>query len=184
MRIQTSLALILASAVLGGCSGINTYRDNGNPGNTATLKVSVETDTIFDREIYVHLYDFEMIQSGEACGQEGLIFKEPIIKDNAYLGTIEADSDDPSATLSIPTKPLRAYVEFDDSVGNSTIINFIDVVFLAEADTDYSISYKRLKTSSGMVVGDFYFKMQTPEGMADIEKIADFDVSICDKYFD
>lgn len=184
MRIKTSLTLVLASTFLIGCSGIKTYRDNGMTGNTANIKVSVETDTIFDREIYVHLYDFEMIQSGEACGQEGLIFKEPIIKDNAYLGTIEADSDDPSETLSIPAKPLRAYIEFDDSVGNATIINFIDVVFLAEADIDYSISYKRLETSSGMVVGDFYFKMQTPEGEKDIEKIAEFNLAICDQYLD
>lgn len=182
MRIQTSLALILASTFLAGCSGIKTYRDNTIDGDSATLKISAEADTFFDREIYVHLYDFTMIQNGEACGQEGLIAKETIIKDNAYLGTIEADSDDPSPAMRIPAKPLRAVAEFHDGGGNYTVINYIDVVFLAEADTDYSISYKRLETSSGRVVGDFFFKKKTPDGEKDIEKIAEFDPTICDQY--
>lgn len=176
------MAVTLVAFILSGCSSTRSYRDAKVVAPHATLILEAEAKTFFSRPIYASLYDFNQIKSGEACGQKGLIFKETIIKKSAYLGTISADSKHPSRAFKIPAGPLRVYLDFIDKRGNVTVINYADIIFLAEKNQDYKFSFKRIKTSSGNIVGDYSFQQKTKKGYIDIEKIGKFDMEICENH--
>lgn len=177
-----SLFLLVALFSLSACGSYKLYKEDFITGPSANLTLETEAKTIFPRYLTTKLYDYKKIENGLACAQKGIIDKNTIITNDALYGYFYASSKkDNGVTKRIPANtPIRAYVEFQDGTGNTTYVNYADIVFTPKKGADYKFGYKRTSNANG----DFYFLEKTRKGYTKISGLKEFNYGVCDKHLD
>lgn len=179
MLIPRLLLLSLAILSLSACGSYKMYKEDVVTGPSANLTLEIGADTFFSRYVYAKLYDYRKIESGEACKTKGILNKDTVISNDAFYGMMYAGSKKPSEAKRIPANiPIRAYLEFADHAGNTTFVNYADIVFVPKKGKSYKFGYKRASNSNG----DFYLLEKTRSGYKKLSNYAAFDYGVCDKY--
>lgn len=169
------LTLLLSLAFMASGCMMKMYNDEKVVGPSGKLTLEVEAKTIMARYLTAHLYDYKKIANGEACGQKGLIFKEPIIRKSAFMGAVAASSKKEGTSIKLPAGPVRVYLDFTEGGGNTFYTNYADVVLMVEPKQEYVFGYKRAATG----MGEYYFKQKKGKGYVDVKKMGSFDMSVC-----